>query len=265
MARRTASLACLYGILLLAGCGTGVFIQKDPARDALADLRPGFSRLEEVVAVLGEPLISFPDRGVAVFQREGELVDVLLPGIPYTTGWTYYTLVSFDDSGRLTGIDSGGYVYRTFLKADRFRYRMGYPGFLMEHEREPAYRLSGEGCSLVVAVVGDRWSDALFYKDPIELNGQAMQLEYDYSSYSYWSVEPGTQSLAVTWGTRRGPVRREYGFDCPDGALRYVILESDRKGEEIVVAEKLPALLEGRWLVLYPPITGAPSTAADSE
>jgi len=49
----------------------------------------------------------------------------MLPGIPYTTEQTYYTLISYDASGRLTGIDSGGHVYRSTLEADRFRYKMG--------------------------------------------------------------------------------------------------------------------------------------------
>lgn len=123
MSSRGASLVAL-ATLVLGGCGISVLVQKDPMRDALAGLTPGTNSRADVVALLGEPFVSFPERGVDVFQRAGSLVDVLLPGIPYETEFTYYTLISHDASGRLTGIDGGGYVYRSKLEADRFRYRM---------------------------------------------------------------------------------------------------------------------------------------------
>ena len=262
-AAKTASVVGpILGAVLMAGCSTGVFIQKDPMKDKLAEFSPGTHSRAEVVALLGEPLVHMPERGVDVFQREGELVDMLLPGIPYTTDWNYYTIISYDQAGMLTGIDSGGYVYRSVLEAGRFQYRMGYPGTLVERELEPAYATPSAGCTLVMLTVGSRWSDKLYYQDPVSLNAETVPWHADYSSYLYLATAPGPQNLSVIWGTRRGPESSSRTFDCGDAEIVYVTLTDDLDGEPIAIGRELPAELHGRSLVLYPPATQAPLLTA---
>jgi len=182
----------------------------------------------------------------------------MLPGIPSTTEQTYYTLISYDASGRLTGIDSGGYVYRSTLEADRFRYKMGAYGMLLEQERRPAYGTRGPGCTLVLLLGGNRWSDRLYYQAPVHLNGAELEVRADYSSYLYWSIDPGPQSLSVKWSGWNGPWSSDQDFECAAGELLYVMLTGDRNGEPIAVGRDVPAALQGRALVVYPPPTAAP-------
>lgn len=256
--KTAAKLGLILGAVLMGACSTGVFIQKDPMKDKLAAFSPGTHSRTEVVALLGEPLVHMPERGVDVFQREGELVDMLLPGIPYTTDWNYYTIISYDSDGMLTGIDSGGYVYRSVLEAERFQFRMGYPGTLVERELQPAYATPGAGCTLVMLTVGNRWSDKPYYQDPVMLNDETLPWHADYSSYLYVSTAPGPQSLAVTWGTRRGPESSSRTFDCGNAEIVYVTLTDDLDGEPIAIGREFPTELQGRSLVLYPPATQAP-------
>lgn len=256
--RAVSAVLSVFATLLLGGCPSGIFLPDNPMSDALTGLEPGVHGRADVAALLGDPLVSLPDRGVEVFVREGELTDVLLPGIPYTTDWTYYTLVSYDEKGTLTGIDTGGNVYRTTLRAGRFSYGMGRTGTLLEQELTPAYDVPGEACTVVLTVVGGRWSDKLYYRDPIRLSGTALPGPPDFASYSYHSLAPGRQELSVTWTGRQGTWSREQAFDCGAGDLLYVVLAGDRKEAPITVGPAIPPELPGRALLLYPPPTDAP-------
>ncbi|HEY5645445.1 MAG TPA: hypothetical protein VIS76_05875 [Pseudomonadales bacterium] len=248
----------LLAVLLLGGCPTGVFIQHDPQSEAVADLEPGVHTRADVIALLGEPLVSLPERGVDVFQREGELTDVLLPGVPYTTEWTFHTLISYDEQGDLTGIDTGGRVYRNRLNVGRFSYWMGQPGMLVEQEITPAYLEPAPGCSIVLLVVGNRWSDKLYYQDPIRLDDLVLQGPPDYASYYLLSVAPGGHLLRVTWNA--GMTTEERSFGCADRETVFVTLNADHEGSTIDVAHEVPPELPGRALILFPLLTEAPVT-----
>lgn len=58
---------------------------------------------------------------------------------------------------------------------------------------------------MVVLLVGNRWSDGLYYKEPVQLNGAVLEVHADYSSYLYVVSEPGVQALSATWTGRSGP------------------------------------------------------------
>jgi len=239
----------------------GLFIQHDPMSKELAELAPGTHRRADVTALLGEPLASFPERGVDLFERGGKLTDLLFPGIPYTTQWTFHTLISYDATETLTGIDTGGNAYRSTLSAGRFRYHMPYPGTLLEFEDKPAFETRAGACSMVLLAVGSRWSDKLYYRDPIRVNDLVIPGLRGFDSYRYLVVEPGPQSLSATWSSRSGPWSETRTFECADGTLIYVTLIPDR-GSAIHIANSRPAELEGRALVLYPnpSLIGARST-----
>jgi len=257
--RPRAAFLCFWPSMLLnlslGGCGFGLFIQNDPMRAPLSGIEPGTHARADVLSLLGEPAVSFTERGVDLFERAGELTDVLLPGIPYTTERTYYTLISYDRHGTLTGIDSGGYVYRSTLTAGRFRYHMGYPGTLLEQEESPAYLARSEACAIVLLVAGSRWSDKLYYRDPIHVNDLVWQGPPDYQSYYHLVTEPGGQRVEVTWSRRTGPTTEERSFQCGSGEVLYLTLDSGSPNSTIDIRVDVPADLPDRALILYPPPT----------
>ncbi len=245
------------------GCSTGVFIQHDPTGDSLDTLTPGTYSRKDLVDRLGDPVISEVELGVEVFEHDGALTEMLLPGIPYRTAWTYYTLVTYDEAGNPIARDTGGYVYRSRLTSGRFS--LYFPDTLLEAEEVPVYRqqVSENQCALTILLVGNRWSRNLRYDWPIQFNGTAWQLQRQpYDSYRYVLIDVSdntSQTLQVFWGGT--PESDERQFECPPGKRRFVTIEAGAD-EPIAVQEDEPTELAGRLRVLAPK---SPSTAGTQQ
>jgi hypothetical protein len=139
---RCRHFALALGLALIVGCATEVPIGQPDVReqdvlDTAAQLRVTVATRDQARAVLGEPLLADERSGAEVFRVSGKQRQVALFFVPYPIPMPFpsqdqegYTLVTYDESGVVTGVDAGFTTSETFGPTRHLVLRAGDYEFL---------------------------------------------------------------------------------------------------------------------------------------
>lgn len=170
---RCTYLGIFAGLALFAGCATEVPVGQPDVReqdvlDQAAQLRVTVATRDEAHAALGKPLLVDEHSGAEVFRVAGKQRQIAVFFVPYPIPMPFpsqkqegYTLVTYDATGRVTGVDAGftsseafGATRNLVLRANDYEFVHARPDVLLvtqeRYLRDRAATTDATSCTLLV-------------------------------------------------------------------------------------------------------------------
>jgi hypothetical protein len=103
-----ATLAFIFWLSLLSGCGDPVIKTENPFRDAEQSIQAGRTTRTQVHEILGSPNIQYPSGEWEVYKKLGNGIGLIsIIPFPVKDAWVHYFLITYDKDGRVTAVGSG--------------------------------------------------------------------------------------------------------------------------------------------------------------
>jgi len=103
-----ATLAFIFWLSLLSGCGDPVIKTENPFRDAEQSIQAGRTTRTQVHEILGSPNIQYPSGEWDVYKKLGNGIGLIsIIPYPYKDASVHYLLITYNKDGQVTAVGSG--------------------------------------------------------------------------------------------------------------------------------------------------------------
>jgi hypothetical protein len=237
--------------ILSAGCGTGVFFQHSPYDgDALDGIVPGRTTRAEMHDRFPNRLGETSDWPVDVFVDEGELTELVIPPLPFTTKAEYYLLAVYDERGRVKEAEAAGPVYRTYLDVDDFRLNMVRGALLAPAGQSAEFAtraVDDESCVFVVGFDGiPKWEAPVALSDQGHRFAPGRDVEV---ALARWRLAPGVRKVDVT---TESFAAASIAVECSRSSVYSLRIYEENDVVHIATSSAVWSELENRRLQILP-------------